>query len=934
MWKSFRVLVCLILFFFSLGNFSRTIAESSQTSAPSEAPPENPTSPNLSNSSPKDDNPKTDLKPNQKVKKEPSPKKKSKHQTIRISDKYQFTFNPISKGFSLEGNQNKTIGFLEIKNKDPKETTIDCDKEKEKDNEFQLIFPDLVHDSTGYRIGMEFLDYEHRKHPEVGFCEYRLFFNKNIPSKLHAGQYSGELRVATVKSKKQIIPIPIILNVLRINQHLYLKKFKEETLFLTQRMKGNSINVIGKARLVVENGDVKSLSLLPDSLNFGEHSIPVEDIEMVKPIPELKKDEPTDIILKFSNIKKAGIYEGDLTFVVPGEFNRNGMTKLHVVIKILGEYEGYELKAESPKDGESFTVFKDEKSSAQNLTGKTILSIENGNLKDVTLETKILSFKDENGKEISLDDFQITGTENLDFRYNRQHSIKFQINTSKIKSGIYNGFFQVGLPDQKLKKAVPIRLTVNSLPKISFLSDQASSRNLVSNACWFGILCFDQFVTKLFMGSSIPRNNTINIGIKNDQSQSIRVKPNFFTRNKITSELIAGNNQCHSSNDNEASKSQMTNKKEHTNLSLSDDHRICIESINIQAHQTGFLPIHLTPDQILAGEYSSELQAMIETSSGLHPSSLQTLKFDLNFRNGPFWVAITLLIGIFLGILAQPLAKESTKLHMQLLDRVELLGDEAHKLLDTQKDSKTRVFQILKVQRREIVDLNNVNKSTVTQYEKTFESINYLIQKILLLQILLKNTENRKPINLNQIKAIEEKIDECLEALEKDPIKSKENLVSIFGKEGKIIGLSFKQGAPIGQQQGPATPSINLESAFTQYEKEKKEKWLGETKQFLKDSWKTNRVSKWTKKTFFSFFTLVTGDSKYDPDFTHKILRPLLSWILMLSILLIGFKAQYIDKSTFGKSGIFDYFGALMWGFSTKVTQATLQNYFVSLKGK
>jgi hypothetical protein len=78
------------------------------------------------------------------------------------------------------------------------------------------------------------------------------------------------------------------------------------------------------------------------------------------------------------------------------------------------------------------------------------------------------------------------------------------------------------------------------------------------------------------------------------------------------------------------------------------------------------------------------------------------------------------------------------------------------------------------------------------------------------------------------------------------------------------------------------------------------------------------------------FLGWLAGAKAIRNEVEYWLLWPLFSTLLLIALVLVGLKSLYVNAgATFGATGLYDYLGLLLWGFSSTVAQNTLQNLTV-----
>ena len=637
----------------------------------------------------------------------------------------------------------------------------------------------------------------------------------------HPGIYTGTLRfLLTGQSEQDALQVELRLNV---NTPTLTSDLDKRPITISLALDGTKTTLSKNVRLTAQGGDVKELQLLSTDLHHATDSH--FDIDRSKvSIPSgtsLNEGVPRDVPITVADVEHAGIYTATLTFIVPGQSESDAL-KVDLVLNL----DGPKLEP-VPADSKSLSIVGILDGNTTSFSGNVRLIARGTDVKGLQLLAPLLVHDSDASKNINSSSVKIPEGTTLSEGVPRDVRVTID---NVAYAGTYTGALQFITPGQAATDALPISLTlqVTARPSIKAVADNPSFQVV---QC--GIWCRIQ---DLVLHNAQSENYPI---LLENQSEGMF---------KITSAIA-----------------ELRSQK--TGLFLTRELNFQPATVTDTRVQTPTLTIN--PEYFTSGQYVGTLRFDIE-----HVTNPLMVNASINVRDDPFWVVVTLLVGIVVGRLLRS-------------KRFELMGQylRMRRYADTVNDQKARQalneqLEAIRMRIEAGVDPESVLTGEISKIQNRINSLrelDYLVAKLTAQQqVMLKDV-----------------IDKAREAALNDQDNEyKKKIEEIKSHTPKGPGVLRFGGFVRVAAAGAASHGVDL--------------W--------------GRV----QKAWRYIVRAVGWLSGHQTELGYRIAQPFLGFVLLVVLVALGMITLYFKPATFGAEGINDYLGLLFWGISSDVVQRGL----------
>ncbi len=304
-------------------------------------------------------------------------------------------------------------------------------------------------------------------------------------------------------------------------------------------------------------------------------------------------------------------------------------------------------------------------------------------------------------------------------------------------------------------------------------------------------------------------------------------------------------------------------------------------------------------NQLSPDSYKGKLQLKAkDPTNELATTALET-PINLSVRSGPFFVLLTIIAGIFAGMILRKTDTPQAVKEARLLPRLQQLARKAENLknISAQVGTRNRLKSIQTA----------IESPTDTEEDvaKEIQKVDTLIDFLASLETLEAALENPKLDGLKR--EMMPKIDESRQNALKD--KTAEALALRDEVETRI--LAFLQDASMG---GGVTDVFSNVI-----------KWMKKSGDELTRLDIERPAPKQVRTS--ALVSVLSGVKFVSPSDRFRFLRPLVFFLLLVLLILLGFETLYVTSgATFGDDGFYDYLALFIWGFSAEVTRDAIVN--------
>lgn len=314
---------------------------------------------------------------------------------------------------------------------------------------------------------------------------------------------------------------------------------------------------------------------------------------------------------------------------------------------------------------------------------------------------------------------------------------------------------------------------------------------------------------------------------------------------------------------------------EKTGYSPSSDAIVAIEPHTLNHDQSQFR-ITLNRAALPADHYQGRIR--FSASDKLHDPLVINLGLDV--RDGPLWPLLAIVAGIFLGRFAQRMGTPAALRIQQNMKTYYELRAAAEEV----QDAKAREYlrKLLDRLKQDGVDPAVSDASVSAQVAQLKEQTSFLAG--------LERLESLSASEPDLAKPIQEGIQEARKQLiEDNDLTAAEAIRAKLEKLLKETPHAMTKGGP-GFAARLTTKAPRPPPGYA------------------------------------VFLNRLVSSPVMGAEFQYLVLRPLLFFMLLVGLCLVGLQSSYLSSATFGVNGLYDYLGLVLWGIGSDLTQKTLQN--------
>ncbi len=309
----------------------------------------------------------------------------------------------------------------------------------------------------------------------------------------------------------------------------------------------------------------------------------------------------------------------------------------------------------------------------------------------------------------------------------------------------------------------------------------------------------------------------------------------------------------------------------------------------LPANQVEPITVAIHRQQLAPDSYQGTLRFKVEDVDD--PISVTT---GIDVRQGPFWALIVVLLGIVLGRLVRDMETPVAKAQLKLMPDYRRLRAAAYDL----QNEEARLDALSQLDA--FMQRLNGQKETEEALATGLEAVSVRID------FYAKLEEVSKRLSEGARRRLAPLFDDAIQAV-KD------------GRQSKAEQLY----AQIKQEVEKVTADGSLRGGDERAEQLLKDALakLGESATLLATDIQVGATSFWLKLLARLSGIRLTADIRF------WIVRPILSLVLLLLLVLWGMQALYVNAgATFGAAGVYDYMGLLLWGLTADVVSRSLSN--------
>jgi hypothetical protein len=271
---------------------------------------------------------------------------------------------------------------------------------------------------------------------------------------------------------------------------------------------------------------------------------------------------------------------------------------------------------------------------------------------------------------------------------------------------------------------------------------------------------------------------------------------------------------------------------------------------------------------------------------------------DLSVRDGPFWPLVVTLLGILGGRLMRQLSTAEAQKQRELVVRYAAVEAKAAKIKDPEAKAQIREQLGLWKDRLDKDEDTQKLELDLTKIEGQIDSL-----------LVLEDVENK--VAAGGFDSLLLKLEPTLTAARKAAL------------EGNVEEARRLQEAAEQEWQKAARADGSMSGLVDE---------LGRIGDAWRDSTDRMRAGAGTDTGPTLLLRLIgwLGGARVISTEVEWIMWQVFSFVFLVALVLVGLKSLYVNAgATFGATGLYDYLGLLLWGFSSTVAQKTLQNLAV-----
>jgi hypothetical protein len=328
----------------------------------------------------------------------------------------------------------------------------------------------------------------------------------------------------------------------------------------------------------------------------------------------------------------------------------------------------------------------------------------------------------------------------------------------------------------------------------------------------------------------------------------------------------------------------------------------------LKAQKVEFIDLKINRNQLSPDRYQGTLRFKLENAD--EPVKINA---TIAVRDTPIFALIVILVGIFVGRLAQDMESPNAQKQVKLYPRyVQLRGNAA----------------------------NIKNESAFAYLEQQFQAVKLKIDKGKETEEVLEQELNRLDINvsfLTNLEVLETKLNEseldALKARIKPQIKEARNsLIAGNIEQAQQLGKEIEQALREAQEDGSMGITDDIIQPLLDGFRASRDK-LVETIQALALRPQLPGGSRWN--WLAKFLAALSGVQTLNLEVRYWLIRPILWLVLLIVLVLLGLQTLYVNAgATFGVNGLYDYLGLFLWGLSADIANQGLRKLQSGGKGE
>jgi hypothetical protein len=271
---------------------------------------------------------------------------------------------------------------------------------------------------------------------------------------------------------------------------------------------------------------------------------------------------------------------------------------------------------------------------------------------------------------------------------------------------------------------------------------------------------------------------------------------------------------------------------------------------------------------------------------------------DLSVRDGPFWPLIVTLLGILGGRLMRQLSTAEAQKQRELVVKYAAVEAKAAKIKDP--EAKTQIREQLN-QWKDRLDKDEDTQ----QLEQDLTKIEGQIDSLL----VLDDVEGK--VSAGGFDSLLIKLEPTLTAARKAAL------------EGNVEEARRLQGEAEQEWQNAARADRSMSGLVDELS------LMGNVWRDSTDRMGAGEAADIRPSLLLRFIGWLGGARVISTE-VEWVMWQVFSFVFLVALVLVGLKSLYVNAgATFGATGLYDYLGLLLWGFSSTVAQKTLQNLTV-----
>ena len=271
---------------------------------------------------------------------------------------------------------------------------------------------------------------------------------------------------------------------------------------------------------------------------------------------------------------------------------------------------------------------------------------------------------------------------------------------------------------------------------------------------------------------------------------------------------------------------------------------------------------------------------------------------DLSVRDGPFWPLIVTLLGILGGRLMRQLSTAEAQKQRELVVKYAAVEAKAAKIKDPV--AKTQIREQLN-QWKDRLDKDEDTQ----QLEQDLTKIEGQIDSLL----VLDDVEGK--VSAGGFDSLLIKLEPTLTAARKAAL------------EGNVEEARRLQGEAEQEWQNAARADRSMSGLVDELS------LMGNVWRDSTDRMGAGEAADIRPSLLLRFIGWLGGARVISTE-VEWVMWQVFSFVFLVALVLVGLKSLYVNAgATFGATGLYDYLGLLLWGFSSTVAQKTLQNLTV-----